>query len=105
MFCVYKMAMSSTPNQIVFALLLLIKIHQIGSSAVPIEVKNTNLNIAVIGAGVTGLVSARHAIDQGHNVIVYEQSEEIGGLWVYTDRTGTNEYGVNIHTAMYTGLR
>lgn len=52
-----------------------------------------------------GLVSAKHSITQGHEVTVYEQGEELGGVWVYTDQIGRNKYGVNIHTAMYKGLR
>lgn len=52
-----------------------------------------------------GLVSAKHSITQGHAVTVYEQNEELGGVWVYTDQTGKNKYGVNVHTAMYKGLR
>lgn len=52
-----------------------------------------------------GLVSAKHSVAQGHEVTVYEQGEELGGVWVYTDQIGQNKYGVNIHTAMYKGLR
>lgn len=62
-------------------------------------------NIAIIGAGPGGLFSAKHSLAHGHNVTVYEQSDEIGGVWVYTNETGKNKYGLNIHTAMYKGLR
>lgn len=67
--------------------------------------RKSPLNIAVIGAGPSGLVSARHSIDQGHNVTVYEQGDDIGGVWLYTDQVGKNKYGLNIHTAMYKDLR
>lgn len=60
--------------------------------------------IAVIGAGVSGLCAARHAIAHGFNVTVYEQTSEIGGTWVYTDHAGTNEYGLPVHTSMYKDL-
>lgn len=63
------------------------------------------LNVAIIGAGPGGLFSAKHSLARGHNVTVYEQSDEIGGVWVYTNETGINKYGLNIHTAMYKGLR
>lgn len=63
------------------------------------------LNVAIIGSGNSGLVSAKHSLDYGYNVTVYEQSEAIGGIWFYTNETGKDKYGVNIHTAMYQGLR
>lgn len=67
--------------------------------------KGPALNVAVIGAGVSGLASAKYSIAQGHNVTVYEQSEDLGGVWWYTDRIGKDQYGVNVHSAMYQGLR
>ncbi|XP_031617452.1 senecionine N-oxygenase-like [Contarinia nasturtii] len=63
------------------------------------------LNIAVIGAGAAGLTSAKNALEQGHNVVIYEKTEALGGIWWYTDKTGKDEYGIDIHTAMYQGLR
>ncbi|XP_031629911.1 senecionine N-oxygenase-like isoform X1 [Contarinia nasturtii] len=63
------------------------------------------LNIAVIGAGAAGLASAKNALEQGHNVVIYEKTKALGGIWWYTDETGKDEYGINIHTAMYQGLR
>lgn len=62
-------------------------------------------NIAIIGTGPSGLVSAKYAIEQGFNVTVYEQNEAIGGVWWYTDEIGRNKYGIPIHTSMYKGLR
>lgn len=63
------------------------------------------LNIAVIGAGTSGLAAAKHALQQGFKVTVFEQTEAIGGTWWYTDRTGKDQYGVPIHSAMYQELR
>lgn len=80
-----------------------LQIFEIESASVQSE--NEKLNIAIIGAGASGLSSARHAVAQGHTVTVYEQNEELGGVWVYTDKTGKDEYGLNIHTALYQGLR
>lgn len=65
----------------------------------------TKLNIAIIGAGVSGLCAAKYAKTAGHSVIVYEQTENIGGTWVYTDAVGKDEYSLDIHTSMYNGLR
>lgn len=65
----------------------------------------STLNVCVIGAGTSGLCAAKHALQNGFNVTVYEQTEVIGGIWWYTDETGKDKYGLPIHTAMYQGLR
>lgn len=38
-------------------------------------------NVAVIGAGVSGVVSALHLEDAGLKVTVYERSSSAGGVW------------------------
>lgn len=63
------------------------------------------LKVAIIGAGASGLCSAKRSVEEGFKVTVYEQSEHLGGQWHYTDKRGKDEYGVNIHSAMYQGLR
>lgn len=68
------------------------------------NVKNI-LDIVVIGAGASGLASAKNAIEQGHNVDIFEKTGVLGGVWFYTDETGKDEYGVEIHTPMYMKLR
>lgn len=62
-------------------------------------------SVAVIGAGPSGLTSAKYGIEQGLEVTVYEQSNDVGGVWQYTDRIGKNRFGVQIHSAMYQNLR
>ncbi|MGS0685116.1 FAD-dependent oxidoreductase [Nakamurella sp. GG22] len=37
--------------------------------------------VAVIGAGPGGLVSAKHAIEAGFEVSVFEASDQLGGQW------------------------
>lgn len=73
--------------------------------AIPLSGKANNLNVAVIGAGPSGLVSAKYALAQGFDVTVYEQNFELGGIWSYTDKIGKNRFGVNIHSPMYKNLR
>ncbi|KAH6934858.1 hypothetical protein HPB50_001542 [Hyalomma asiaticum] len=41
--------------------------------------------VCVVGAGPAGLVCARQMLDYDFNVVLYERSSEIGGLWVYHD--------------------
>lgn len=38
-------------------------------------------NIAVIGAGLSGLVTAKTLLEYGHDVTVFEKEAEIGGVW------------------------
>lgn len=38
-------------------------------------------NVAVIGAGVSGVLSALHLEDAGLKVTVYERSSSAGGVW------------------------
>lgn len=58
--------------------------------------------IAVIGAGPSGLVSAKNALDYGHDVIVFEQNSKVGGLWNYSDKI-CDEFGM-MHSSMYKGV-
>lgn len=57
------------------------------------------LEIAVIGAGPSGLCCAKNALNYGHNVTVYEQNSKVGGQWMYTD-----EFGLAIHSSVYKSL-
>lgn len=66
--------------------------------------KRTGLNVAVIGAGAAGLACAKHALEYGYNVTIYEKSEKLGGVWFYTDEIG-NASGIPVHSATYKGLR
>lgn len=50
----------------------------------PYEFKKPIKNVAVIGAGPSGLPSARHLRDAGLNVRVFERKSVVGGLWVYS---------------------
>lgn len=91
-------------TKFVFGLLVALIINQINARILHSE-KSPILNVAVIGAGTSGMASAKHTIAQGFDVTIYEQGEELGGVWWYTDKTGKDQYGVDIHTAMYQGLR
>ncbi len=40
-----------------------------------------NQKIAIIGAGLSGLVTAKTLLEYGHEVTVFEKENEIGGVW------------------------
>lgn len=69
------------------------------------EKSQKKMHIAVIGAGTAGLSAAKHSIENGCDVTVFEQAKQVGGTWVYTDKIGKNEYGLDVHTSMYQGLQ
>lgn len=98
------MVCCSMVQKTIYRVLLFATISEI-SCAARDRLNKKPLNIAVIGAGPAGLVSTKYAIAYGHNVTVFDHQEEIGGVWIYTDQTGKDKYGVNIHTPMYKGLR
>lgn len=62
------------------------------------------MRIAVIGAGAAGLAAIKHSIDFACEVIAFEQNDKIGGTWVYTDRVGENEFGIDTNSSMYKDL-
>ena len=55
---------------------------------------------------ITGLCAARHlAYENQLFPVVYEQSNDIGGTWVYNDKVGSDEHGMPIHSSMYKSLK
>jgi len=54
-----------------------------------------SLQIAVIGAGMAGLLIARELKREGHRVIVFEKSNRLGGTWVYDPRVETDPLGLD----------
>lgn len=67
--------------------------------------KCSALNIVVIGAGPSGIITAKNAIDRKHNVTIFEKTGSLGGVWYYTEKTDTDDYGVEIHSPMYHELK
>jgi len=65
-------------------------------------------NVAIIGAGAAGLVTARELTRASMRVTVFEQSDAVGGIWVYTPHTEDDplgQRGTHIHTSLYASLR
>lgn len=48
----------------------------------------TRRRIAVIGAGASGICSAKYMLEAGFDVQVFEIGSQIGGLWVYQNDNG-----------------
>ncbi|KAI1304325.1 hypothetical protein F5Y03DRAFT_358034 [Xylaria venustula] len=54
----------------------------LGSETIRTPIKN----VAVIGAGISGVTSAAHLIKEGIEVAVFERTGTIGGVWYYDER-------------------
>ncbi|XP_060214022.1 flavin-containing monooxygenase FMO GS-OX-like 4 [Lycium barbarum] len=72
--------------------------------------QNTSKNVAVIGAGSAGLVTARELKREGHTVVIFERENQLGGTWVYTPDTESDPIGLDpnrniIHSSLYSSLR
>ncbi|KAJ9550177.1 hypothetical protein OSB04_014222 [Centaurea solstitialis] len=70
-----------------------------------------SLNVAVIGAGICGLLAARELLRENHRVTVFEKSDRLGGTWVYDPRTEADDgLGLDpdrsvVHSSLYSSLR
>ncbi|KAL5098972.1 hypothetical protein RYX36_003299 [Vicia faba] len=70
----------------------------------------TPRHVAVIGAGAGGLVAARELRREGHQVVVFERGDQVGGSWVYTTEVESDPIGLDpkrrvVHSSLYNSLR
>lgn len=64
------------------------------------------IKVCVIGAGAAGLCAVKHlAANTIFEITAYEQTNDIGGTWVYKEQVGLDENGLPIHSSMYQNLR
>ncbi|KEH19102.1 flavin containing monooxygenase FMO GS-OX-like protein [Medicago truncatula] len=68
------------------------------------------VKVAVIGAGVSGLVAAKELQQEGHNVVVFEKNNRVGGTWIYTPKTDSDPLSMDparetVHSSVYHSLR
>ncbi|KAG7207338.1 hypothetical protein KM043_009003 [Ampulex compressa] len=71
------------------------------------KMPSSKTRIAIVGGGVAGLIVARHAASRldTFSLTLFEQTDQIGGTWVYTDETDLDKHGLPIHSSMYKNLR
>ncbi|KAL6979718.1 Flavin-containing monooxygenase FMO GS-OX5 [Sarracenia purpurea var. burkii] len=70
----------------------------------------TTQNVAVIGAGASGLIAALELRREGHRVVVFEREDRIGGTWIYNPATESDPLGTDpsrtvVQSSLYASLR
>ncbi|XP_074322936.1 flavin-containing monooxygenase FMO GS-OX-like 8 [Apium graveolens] len=75
-----------------------------------ITASNQSKNVCVIGAGPSGLVAAIEIRKEGHNVVVIEQNNDIGGQWLYNPSVEAEDplgrcSTLKVHSSVYDSLR
>lgn len=72
--------------------------------------KINSKHVCIIGAGPSGLVSARELRKEGHTVMVLEQNHDVGGQWLYEARVENEDplgkiTPLRVHSSIYASLR
>jgi cation diffusion facilitator CzcD-associated flavoprotein CzcO len=57
----------------------------------------TTSHVCVIGAGPSGLTSAKNCLEAGLEVTVFEKNDKVGGIWVFNASTGHSSAYENTH--------
>uniref|UniRef100_A0A8D8LMA6 Flavin-containing monooxygenase n=1 Tax=Cacopsylla melanoneura TaxID=428564 RepID=A0A8D8LMA6_9HEMI len=64
-------------------------------------------HVAVIGGGAGGLTATKRLTEpgSGFTCTTFEQTDNVGGTWVYTEQTGRDQYGLPVHSSMYKSIK
>ena len=66
-------------------------------------------SVAIVGAGAAGLVAAQQMREHGLIPTIFEQSNRVGGVWLYSDQVESDPLGLcpdeRLHFSMYKSLR
>lgn len=57
----------------------------------------TRKSIGIVGAGAAGICGAKHMLEEGLDVTVYEIGSSIGGMWVYLNDNGRSSAYKTLH--------
>lgn len=63
------------------------------------------MKVAIIGAGVAGLASARKAQQYNLECTVFEITGNVGGTWVYTENPFADEFNNPVRSSLYASTR
>jgi cation diffusion facilitator CzcD-associated flavoprotein CzcO len=57
----------------------------------------TRKSVGIVGAGAAGLCGAKHMLEEGLEVTVYEIGSNVGGMWVYQNDNGRSSAYKTLH--------
>ena len=60
------------------------------------------MKVIIIGSGIAGLTAAAYLVREGHNVVIYEQFSEIGGVTATLHQDGFSWEGSTIKPRVVT---
>lgn len=60
--------------------------------------------VAVIGAGASGIATAKCLIEDGHEPTVFERSDRVGGVWVFNETHGRTFSTVHFQHSKYVSV-
>lgn len=63
------------------------------------------MHVGIIGAGISGLASARRAQQYNLECTVFEATGSIGGTWVYHENPFTDEFNNPVYSSLYASAR
>ncbi|XP_058793276.1 trimethylamine monooxygenase-like [Phymastichus coffea] len=63
--------------------------------------------VCIIGTGVAGIAAVRQVSlhPEDFETVAFERRSDVGGLWIYKEDTGVDEYGIPIRSNVYRYLR
>ncbi len=70
-----------------------LSVNPIGDSAEVDGPASVSKRVAVIGAGMAGLVAAKELKEEGHDVVVFERTDGPGGVWASSKARGGMAWG------------
>lgn len=63
--------------------------------------------VCLVGAGVAGILSSNKLLQSNKkfDIIVFDKNSDVGGQWIYTDRTDVDEHGYPVTSNIYKYMR
>lgn len=65
---------------------------------------NRKCRVAVIGAGASGVSTAKCLLEDGHEPVIFETSDQVGGVWVFKKTSGGTFSTVHFQHSKYVSV-